>query len=280
MMRSRILFLLIFFLLNEIAFSYPNDRTVFYLLIDQLPHDTSISKINIYNCYGRDSDLTQIIKYDSRGRLSLSFRMDISGKKVMEKTEFKYQGNSGKVISRENQLFSNSINQYFSMLSEYYGYDSLNRLISKYSFDKDTSYIDVEEYQYNSDNKIFKTTLQRMQGTKYVKEIRFYDNLKRLIKTDTYNALKEIIYSDIIQYDGSKRSHYLKNKEGIILKDVNEYRTNLISKTTVYKVEENGNPVQDHEVQFFYNDKGWLTGEEVRREDELETRVSLNYIYK
>jgi hypothetical protein len=277
----RVFLALLYVFANASAFAInPYNEFISYIMDEEMPRDTTLSKVNVYNCYGGDSALTQIIKYDQQGRIILHFRMDNEGKKPITKTELKYQGTTHMLISKTTDLLAPSVKKLFEAMSEYYEYDSLNRLIRKYTFDKDTSYIDLEEYVYNSDNHIYKITMKHSDRDKYVKDVLFYDNMKRLIRKDTYGPSKKIIYSNTIEYEGNRQLHYLQNDQTKELKEIYQYDNKLLMKKTAYKNDEDRKSIMDYAIEYFYNPSGFLIGEKVWRGNDLLSRVNLVYFHR
>jgi hypothetical protein len=186
--------------------------------------DTSISKVHIYVNFGKKEDtlLCNIAKYDALGRFITFITLNKDSKSVFEISNKKYYGNTDIVESTSVTFYDKNKNPITT--NNVFQYDSLLRKVYDLEFGNDTQRAKIKQYFYHKD-KLFK--IENRNSNKSDPSmicLHYYDAMNRIIKKDFYNQKKEILYSEIYEYTQNFCSHYLSNKNGKELKQIEEFR--------------------------------------------------------
>jgi hypothetical protein len=231
-------------------------------------HD-KIKRENIYrytfNKKGKDSTLeeSRVYTYDERGNIQSMLLKPTS--RLASGLLFTYTFNEKGFLQNENVkqtgILSRQPDKYKIEHTATYEYDSSNRLINRYYYNKDTTQLIVLKFEYNDLSQIFKISKKADKGDFTVNFNISYDNTG---KFNLFNRMgengKDIDFS--YQYDygdgGRSESMSLINLKGRHLREEKFYNINHQFSKIINKGDDPGDETLS---KFTYNDDGTLSTE-------------------
>jgi len=186
------------------------------------PNDEEKIKINriikesIYN-YNfnrnavKDSTLTNTFYYDTAGFPKEEILAKV---KNYDESLTKYSNS----YSGEGKLLKQVVNMInLDMITIYeYEYDKKGNEVNKYEYNADTTRLTIYQKTYNEKNQVLQLQTKINNDNIYVSRKYYYDRDDKLIKTEAFDKVGELIYTYIYEYDKpeNKKIVYLENTEG------------------------------------------------------------------
>ena len=101
-----------------------------------------------------------------------------------------------------------------------FDYDSIGNEIVKYNYNQDTTFLTIEQKNFDKNNNLIQLVTKINNSEAYISRKFFYDTDNKIIKIDALDPSGNIIFSNITEYNGFESSMYLLNDRGKILESI------------------------------------------------------------